>query len=221
MTTYEVERVAGNVSGVVARMFAWAGLGFGVTLVTAVAAAASGVFAETALLAWIPAFALLAAVHLWPSVPVRAAQVMYLSATVLLGLGLAPAFWLLGAEAVLLAVLPVLVAFSGAAAVGLLVRRDLSALGLVVTLGLVGLLAAGAAGLVSGGWLPLVGVGLFFFATVFDVWSLREEALRARDAEEEARVAIRGAVDLYLDLLVLLLLVLQALLETLAEGLGG
>lgn len=224
MTTY-AERAAGRPeTRVLARMFAWVALGFATTLVVAAALAANGVVpAETGLvLAWVPALALLVVLGLWSSLPARLAEALYLLAAVLLGVGLSPAFWLLGPDVILAALAPVIAAFGGAAVAGLVVRRDLTTFGHVLTLALLGFLAAAAVGVAwAGPWLPFAGIALFTLLTVFDVWSVRAEARSARDEEDEARIAILGAVELYLNLLTLLLFVLQAILETVADGLGG
>lgn len=142
------------------------------------------------------------------------AQALYVTLTALFGLLLAPAFWLVPLELLAPAFLATGAAFAGAAVVGLVVRRDLGTVGMILTLALVGFVVAT---LVNVAWiqssLPFAGLALFTLLTAYDVWWAKTMGERAADEDEAQRLAVFGAVAIYLDLLNLLLLFVQLIVS--------
>jgi hypothetical protein len=142
--------------------------------------------------------------------PIGLVQGLYLAVTVLEGLALSLVSWLVPPEVFVAAFGAAATAFVAAGVVGLLVKRDLSSLGMVLTFALVGLLAA----LVTDqAWahlpLPYIGVVLFTLLTAFDAWWLGRAVELVTDEEEAKRLAIWGAIDLYLDFVNLLLFLVE------------
>jgi FtsH-binding integral membrane protein len=106
------------------------------------------------------------------------------------------------------------VAFIGAGAVGYVTKRDLGRLRMVLLLGLVGLIAASLVNLLWASsalyWgVTYAGVALFTLLTAYDVWWVKRVGSEIEAGETKDKVAIFGAIALYLDFVNLLLFFLR------------
>lgn len=210
-TTYDEVARSGSF---LARVFGWVALGFTVTFAVAyVVASVDPLLSEATFgLAFVGTLAIVLVLDFWSSIPVRLAEALYVPLTALFGLALAPVFWLVPAEVLGAAFVATGGAFAAAATVGLVVRRDLGAVGMVLALALIGLVGASLVNVV---WvqsaLPFAGVVLFTLLTAYDVWWAKTMGEWAADEDEANRLAVLGALAIYLDLLNLLLYFLQLL----------
>ena len=91
------------------------------------------------------------------------------------------------------------------AAYGYFTKRELSGWGVFLFISLVGLLLVWIVVLLLGAsaavfWLSMIGIILFALYTAYDVSEVREASRRAISDDELSRIAIWGAMALYLDL---------------------
>ena len=221
MTSGQTHAAARAETSVLALSFLWTAIGLSITFVVATSVVAvageSAVAAGESLLAGVVTGSIaIVLVLAWrlDGMPAWVAELLFVSLTALQGLALSLVLWIVPVEVVVAALGAAVVAFAGAAAVGLVVRRDLSTMGLVLTLALVGLVAAT---LVDRLWvaslLPYPAVALFTLLVVYDVWWLGRIGRCVTTAEDARRLAVWGAVGLYLDLLNLIVWLVQIIVQ--------
>jgi FtsH-binding integral membrane protein len=106
--------------------------------------------------------------------------------------------------------------FAALAAYGTVTKRDLSSLGSFAMMGLVGLVIASVVNLFLGSpmlyWLTtFAGVLVFTGLTVYDAAKLKAlgEAAAAQGGDAQTRLALQGALSLYLDFINLFLMLLR------------
>ncbi|MFN8221839.1 MAG: Bax inhibitor-1/YccA family protein [Gaiellales bacterium] len=106
------------------------------------------------------------------------------------------------------------VAFVGAGAYGLVTKRDLGRLGMVLCMALFGLIAASIVNLFWASsalyWgVTYGGVIIFTLLTAYDVWWVKKVGEEVADGELKQKLAIWGAIALYLDFVNLMLFFLR------------
>jgi FtsH-binding integral membrane protein len=99
---------------------------------------------------------------------------------------------------------------------GYTTKRDLTAIGSFLFMGLIGLVIAGIVSMFFGGGNPLfsfiyavIGVVIFVGLTAYDTQKIKESYNEAHGAELLAKGAILGALNLYLDFINLFLMLLR------------
>lgn len=107
-------------------------------------------------------------------------------------------------------------AFAGLAIVGTVTKKDLSGLGTFLIIALIGLLVASVIGIVMGRpesiWMSVLGVLIFAGLTVYDAQKIRLTMLNQETVNEgNMKLALIGALTLYLDFINLLLRLLSIL----------
>ena len=214
MTSTSIETTAGTESSFLARVFLWTGGGIAVSFFTAAFVAANqslfdlvwgeGRVATVALLA--PVVLIVCLGLAMGALPIPVAQTLYLTFTLLEGVALSIVFWVVPAGTLAAAFGAASVMFVGAGAVGLVAERDLGRAGMVGTATLIGVLFALLADVV---WvdsvLPLVLVALFTLLTASEVWWLKKTSKLVTGADEAERLAVWGAIALFLDFVNLVL----------------
>ena len=104
--------------------------------------------------------------------------------------------------------------FAGLSIYGATTKRDLSSIGSFLMMGLVGLILASVVNLFLGSamlyWLTtFVGVIVFTGLTAYDTAKLKALAAQASDGEARTKLALQGALVLYLDFINLFLMLLR------------
>ena len=105
-------------------------------------------------------------------------------------------------------------AFAVLAFVGTVTKRDLSGLGTFLIIALAGLIIASVVGLIMGRpetiWMAAIGVMIFAGLTVYDAQQIRMMMLHQETVNEgNMKIALMGALSLYLDFINLLLRLLS------------
>ena len=104
--------------------------------------------------------------------------------------------------------------FAVLAFVGTVTKRDLSGLGTFLIIALAGLIIASVVGLIMGRpesiWMSAIGVMIFAGLTVYDAQQIRTLMLNQETVNEgNMKIALMGALSLYLDFINLLLRLLS------------
>lgn len=104
--------------------------------------------------------------------------------------------------------------FGGVAVWGYVTKRDLSTMGTVLLMGLIGLIAASVVNLFVASeaiyWITTyAGVAIFAGLTAYDMQKIKGMAAAGLDGDAEQRASILGALALYLDFINLFLLLLR------------
>jgi len=104
--------------------------------------------------------------------------------------------------------------FAGLSVYGATTKRDLAGLGSFCIMGLVGLILASIVNIFLGSpmiyWLTtFVGVIVFTGLTAYDTAKLKELGAQAREGEAHTKMALQGALVLYLDFINLFLMLLR------------
>ena len=149
-------------------------------------------------------------------VPPAAAGGLYLAFTALTGL-LVSYVWSYPGDSIIAAFTLTVGLFIAMSFLGFTTKRDLSGLGMLCGIGLLGVVIAGIANLFIGsgiiGWIvTLAALPIFLGLTAWDtkrVKELAQEAAMHGDEGAAGRVAIMGAVGLYLNFLNLFLILLR------------
>ena len=152
-------------------------------------------------------------------VPPAAAGVLYLAFTAVTGVVISHVFWDHAGDTIALAFVLTTAVFVAMSVVGYTTKRDLSGLGAMCFAGLLGLAVAGVANWFIGSnllsWvITLAALPIFLGLTVYEAREVREMARKAAlegDARAAGRVAVMGAVGLYLSFLNLFLILLRIL----------
>lgn len=105
-------------------------------------------------------------------------------------------------------------AFAGLSLYGYTTRRDLTAMGAFLVIGLVGLILASVVNLFVGSTalefaLSVISVLIFGGLTAWDTQKLKESYAAGRGAEDSGKLALMGALSLYLDFINLFISILR------------
>lgn len=152
-------------------------------------------------------------------VPPGMAGVLYLAFAAVTGVVISHIFWDHAGDTIALAFVLTTTVFVAMSVVGLTTRRDLSGLGSMCFVGLVGLVVAGVANWFIGSnllsWIiTLAALPIFLGLTAYETKEVRELARQAAlegDERAAGRVAVMGAVGLYLSFLNIFLILLRIL----------
>ena len=152
-------------------------------------------------------------------VPSSVAGGAYLLFTALTGLMISSIFWAYTGNTIILAFALTTGVFSAMSVIGFTTKRDLSGLGTMLTVGLFGLVIAIIVNLFIGSgmlsWIiTLVALPIFLGLTVYEtkqVKELAQEAAMLGDEQAASRIAIAGAVGLYVVFLNIFLILLRIL----------
>ena len=152
-------------------------------------------------------------------VPSPVAGGAYLVFTAITGLMISTIFWAYTGNTIVLAFVLTTAVFSVMSVVGYTTKRDLSGMGTMLMIGLFGVIIAGVANWFIGSsmlsWIiTLVALPIFLGLTVYEtkqVKELAQEAAMLGDEEAAGRIAIAGAVGLYVVFLNIFLILLRIL----------
>ena len=175
------------------------------------------------ILGWIVMFAPLGMVFVFGAMINRmsaaSAQLFFYAYAAVMGLSLAWIFKVFTGASIASTFLVTAIAFSSLSLYGYLTKRDLSAMGTFLIMGLVGLIVAsilnmfiGSAGLSFA--ISVIGVLIFAGLTAFDTQNIKNTYVQhavSMDQEWLAKSAIMGALNLYMDFLNLFMFLLQFL----------
>ncbi|NTV47602.1 MAG: Bax inhibitor-1/YccA family protein, partial [Chlorobiales bacterium] len=97
---------------------------------------------------------------------------------------------------------------------GMTTKRDLTKFGSIAMMGLIGIIIAGVVNMFMASSvlnliISVVGVILFTGLTAYDTQKIKEMAAMTNDGESEGKVAVMGALSLYLDFINLFLMLLR------------
>jgi FtsH-binding integral membrane protein len=205
LSVYNYMTSAILLSGIVAIGFAMSG-------------AAAQVFVGGGILKWIITFAPLGFVFGMSFGQARMStgtlQLMFWGFAVAMGLSLSTIFLVYSEIAIAQAFFATAASFAGLSLWGYTTKKDLSAMGTFLIMGLVGLIVASVINLfVHSGPLAyvisLVGVLLFAGLTAYDTQRTKSMYAAVAGTEYEGRVAIMSALNLYLDFINMFLFILR------------
>jgi FtsH-binding integral membrane protein len=205
LSVYNYMTSAILLSGIVAIGFAMSG-------------AAAQVFVGGGILKWIITFAPLAFVFGMSFGQARMStatlQAMFWGFSVAMGLSLSTIFLAYSELAIAQAFLATAASFAGLSLWGYTTKKDLSAFGTFLLMGLIGLIVASLINLfLQSGPLSfvisLVGVLLFAGLTAYDTQKTKSFYAAVAGTEYEGRVAIMSALNLYLDFINMFLFILR------------
>ena len=148
-----------------------------------------------------------------------AAQLFFYAFAAVMGLSLAWIFKAFTDTSIATTFLVTAIAFAGLSLYGYVTKRDLSAMGAFLVMGLIGLIVASIANMFigSGGLafaISVIGVLIFAGLTAFDTQNIKNTYIQhaaAMDQEWLGKAAIMGALNLYLDFINLFMFLLQFL----------
>ena len=201
------------------RTFLWMTLGLAITAFAGLLAADTGFVNTIALTFW--GFVILELVLVYflsariekMSMPVATACFAVYAA--LNGLTLSPMFRVYGLGSLTTTFLSTARTFAAMALVGYTTRRDLTKLGSLLTMALIGIIIASVVNIfVGSSWLGYVtsyaGVVIFVGLTAYDTQKIKHMLLAtSQDEARTKRVALLGALSLYLDFINLFLFLLR------------
>jgi FtsH-binding integral membrane protein len=174
----------------------------------------------TSPLKWVVIFAPLALVFFLSfrinSMSVSAAQTTFAVYAALVGLSLSSIFLIYTGQSVVQTFFVTAASFGALSLYGYTTRRDLSAMGSFLMMGLFGLIIASIVNifLASSAMqfaISVIGVLIFAGLTAYDTQRIKEMYYAADDATMAGRKAIMGALQLYLDFINLFMFLLQFL----------
>jgi len=221
-TTVAGTTVAGT-TRFVSRVFLWMGAGLVVSAITAAYVGTNDelydqLWLSGGALRWVVLFAplgiLLVLSFGFQRLALPSVVALYAAFTFTQGLTLAFVFQYYSSASIAQAFGASSAAFLGAGAVGFVTKRDLSRLGMVLLVGLIGLVAAS---IVNVFWAssPLYwavtygGVVLFTLLTAYDVWWVKKVGAEVEEGASKQKLAVMGAISLYLDFVNLMLFFLR------------
>jgi FtsH-binding integral membrane protein len=175
------------------------------------------------ILGWVIMFAPLAMVFAFGAMINRlsaaAAQLFFYAFAAVMGLSLAWIFKVFTGVSIAQTFLITAIAFAGLSLYGYVTKRDLSAMGAFLVMGLIGLIVAmivnmfiGSSGLAFA--ISVIGVLIFAGLTAWDTQNIKNTYIQhaqAMDSEWLGKAAIMGALNLYLDFINLFMFLLQFL----------
>jgi len=198
--------------------------GTAVTGVVAYFSAASGLYTQLAAtpLIWVVIFAPLVFAFIFGmkinSMRASTAQVLFWAFSALMGLSLASIFLRFTDTSIARTFFIAAATFAGMALYGYTTKRDLTAMGSFLIMGVWGLLIAMVVNmfLASSGlhWaISVIGVLVFTGLTAYDAQKIKEMYLASDGTEVTTKKAVMGALNLYLDFINLFVFLLQFLGE--------
>lgn len=215
-------------TGAMARLYGWIALGVITTGAVAWISYQAGIL--DSILARFGLIGYLAVMGVWLAaifglsfaaarVPPAVASGLYLGFTALSGLMISYIFWAYTGDTIILAFALTTGVFAAMSAIGYTTKRDLSGLGTMCFIGLIGVIIAGIANMFIGSgmlsWIvTLVALPIFLGLTVYETKQVKEMAQDAAmrgDERAAGQVAIMGAVGLYVNFLNLFLILLRIL----------
>lgn len=142
------------------------------------------------------------------------ARMMFLLYAALVGLSLSAVFVIFKMGSVANVFFETAAAFGGLSLYGYTTRRNLSAMGSFLIMGLIGIVAASLVNIFlnSGGLqfaISILGVGIFAGLTAWDTQSIKESYFAGDTYEAGEKKAIYGALTLYLDFINMFMFLLQ------------
>ena len=152
-------------------------------------------------------------------IPPAVSGVLYMVFSALTGLMISYIFWAYTGNTIILAFALTTGMFAVMSFIGHTTKRDLSGMGSIVVIGLIGVIGAGVLNWFIGSnllsWIvTLVALPLFLGLTVYEtkqVKELAQEAALRGDERAAAQVAIMGAIGLYMAFLNIFLILLRIL----------
>jgi FtsH-binding integral membrane protein len=143
-------------------------------------------------------------------------KALYWSFVSLMGVGLSVALLAYTGESVARVFFITAISFGGLSLYGYTTKRDLSAFGTFLMMGLIGLLIAGVVNIFLQSAMlhfiySAVGVLLFAGLTAYDTQAIKNTYFQVQNSAAEDKSAIMGAVRLYLDFINLFMFLLQFL----------
>ncbi len=131
-------------------------------------------------------------------------QIMFWAFCVIMGMSMSTIFMVFTAESIATTFFATAGAFAGLSLVGYTTKRDLSAMGAFMTMGLIGIIIAmianifiGSSGLAMA--ISILGVLIFAGLTAWDTQRLKNEYSMVAGTELAAKAVVMGALTLYLD----------------------
>ncbi|MDE9451192.1 Bax inhibitor-1/YccA family protein [Aliiroseovarius sp. Z3] len=174
-------------------------------------------------LKWVVMFAPLAMVFAFGAAINRlsasGAQLFFYAFAALMGLSISSIFLVFTGVSIVQTFLITAIAFAGLSLYGYTTKRDLSALGAFLIMGLIGLIVASIVNIFVGSSMlhfaiSVIGVLIFAGLTAYDTQKIKTDYIahaQAMDSEWLAKSAIMGALNLYLDFINLFMFLLQFL----------
>jgi FtsH-binding integral membrane protein len=173
------------------------------------------------ILGWVVMFAPLAMVFAFGALLNRmsaaAAQVFFYAFAAVMGLSLAWIFKVFTGVSIAQTFLITAVAFAGLSLYGYVTKRDLSAMGTFLMMGLIGLLVAMVVNIFIASSalafaISVIGVLIFAGLTAYDTQNIKNTYIQhaqSMDSEWLGKAAIMGALNLYMDFINLFMFLLQ------------
>ena len=148
-----------------------------------------------------------------------AAQLVFYTFAAVMGLSISSIFLTFTGESIVQVFLITAIAFAGLSLVGYTTKKDLSAMGAFLIMGLIGLIVASIVNifLASSAMafaISVIGVLIFAGLTAYDTQNIKNTYLQmahSGDQEWLGKAAIMGALSLYLDFINLFMMLLQLL----------
>jgi FtsH-binding integral membrane protein len=169
-------------------------------------------------LRWVVIFAPLAAVMFLSfgiqRLSIAAAQALYWVYAALMGLSLSSIFLVYTGQSITQVFFISAASFAALSLYGYTTKRDLSAMGSFLIMGLFGLIIASLVNLFmqSSAFefaISVIGVGIFAGLTAYDTQTIKEMYFEGDDAGTAGRKAIMGALNLYMDFINLFIMLLR------------
>lgn len=151
----------------------------------------------------------------WRSLNYTTLATIFVVYSGLMGISLSPIFYIYTGESIFQVFLIAAGMFGVMALYGTVTKTDLSSMGNILLMGLIGLMIANVVNIF---WqnaqfdiiTSCIGVGLFALLTAYDVQKLRDFSARGVSLQEDMdKIALLGALNLYLDIVNLFLYLLR------------
>lgn len=227
-TSYETSSVEGTIASVYKNMFGWMAAALCLSALSAYVvidriyaseAFANAFFSSSAM--WIMAIASFAMVFILSGalhkLSMSTASLLFALYSVLMGAWIAPVLLIYTAESVTQVFLITAGTFGGMAVYGHITSRDLSKLGSILMMALIGIIIASLVNLFmhSSGMsliISYISVVIFCGLTMYDVQKFKNIIYNYGQADDQIRkIALLGALNLYMDFLNLFLYLLRIL----------
>lgn len=227
-TSYETSSVEGTIASVYKNMFGWMAAALGLSALSAYVvidriyaseAFANAFFSSSAM--WIMAIASFAMVFILSGalhkLSMTSASLLFALYSVLMGAWIAPMLLIYTAESVTQVFLITAGTFGGMAVYGHITSRDLSKMGSILMMALIGVIIASLVNIFmhSSGMsliISYISVVIFCGLTMYDVQKFKNIIYNYGQADDQIRkIALLGALNLYMDFLNLFLYLLRIL----------
>jgi len=192
-------------TGIVALLFANSGM-------------AAQVFVNGGILAWVVMLSPLAVVFAMSfgqgKFSTGTLQAMYWGYAVLMGLSLSTIFLVYTGESIAATFFATAGAFAGLSLFGYTTKKDLSGLGVFLTMGVIGLIIAMVINMFVGSAplayaISILGVLIFAGLTAYDTQKLKQQYAYVAGTESAGKAIVMGALNLYLDFINMFLFLLR------------